>query len=116
MFNVDQQKFISYLYKSDLNFENIEEISKLKLPKEVSNMLSKLKENTYFQLFPYSNKDYDSEKTLEEITESAKNLNTRLSNLKKINKSLNEFEDKTSEITWEELKKITIDLHSNDED
>ena len=110
LFNVDQQKFISYLYKSDLNFENIEEISKLKLPKEVSNMLSKLQENTYFQLFPYSNKDYDSEKTLEEITESAKNLNTRLSNLKKINKSLNEFGDEFSSLTWEDLKSISFEF------
>ena len=115
LFNDNQEKFINYLYKSDLNFQNIEEISKLKLPEEASNMLKKLQENTYFQLFPYSHKDYDSEKTLEEITESAKNLNTRLSNLKKINKSLNEFDDDFSSLTWDDLKSISFEFTGNKE-
>ena len=115
LFNENQEKFINYLYKSDLNFKNIEEISKLKLPEEISNIVKKLQENTYFQLFPYSNKDYDSEKTLEEITESAKNLNTRLSNLKKINKSLNEFGDDFSSLTWDDLKSISFEFTGNKE-
>ncbi len=113
LIDANQQKFINYLHKSDLNFKNIEEISKQKLPEEISNILKKLQENTYFQLFPYSNEDYDSEKTLEEITESAKNLNTRLSNLKKINKSLNEFGDDFTSLNWEDLKSISFEFKGN---
>ena len=49
-------------------------------------------------------------------TESAKNLNTRLSNLKKINKSLNKFDkDFTSDLSWEELKKISSELTNLEE-
>ena len=50
-------------------------------------------DSSIFQLFPYSKPNYDPSKAINEIEESIKNLNTRLSNLKKINKSLNEFED-----------------------
>ena len=52
-----------------------------------------------------------SQKTLLEIKESIENLNTRLLNLKKINKSLDEFESNSSSLTWEELKKLSSDLH-----
>ena len=67
------------------------------------------------QLFPYSSKDNKSVQTLEEIRESVKNLNTRLSNLKKINKSLNDIENNSSSLSWDELKNLTFNLHNNEE-
>ena len=97
----------------DLKIVNIEH---LRLPPEILEVYDKARESSIFQLFPYSQEDYDPNKTLLEVEESIKNLNTRLSNLQKINKSLNEFEDKTSELTWEELKKIRADLQIEDEE
>ena len=44
-----------------------------------------------------------------------KNLNRRLSNLKKINKSLNDIDINSSSLTWDELKNITYNLHNNEE-
>ena len=45
--------------------------------------------------------------------DSIKNLNTRLLNLKKINKSLNEFENTNTNLSWDELKKIYFELHGD---
>ena len=49
--------------------------------------------------------------SIKEIKESINNLNTRLSNLKKINKSLNEFEDNNSSLSWNELRNLTSEVH-----
>ena len=73
-------------------------------------------ENGIFTLFPYAQKQYNSSDALEEVRESVKNLNTRLLNLKKINKSLNEMTDNTSKLNWDELKKISADLYIDTED
>ena len=89
----------------------IEDIYNLDLPNEISSMIKKITENSVFELFPYAKKDRESEETLIEIEESIKNLNTRLSNLKKINKSLIKFEDSSSSLSWEELKSISSNLH-----
>jgi hypothetical protein len=53
---------------------------------------------------------------LREIQESSKNLNTRLSNLKKINKSLITFEKDNNSLNWDELQKISKELEENYKD
>ncbi len=111
LFTEEQYAFISFFNKSELINTEFDDISKLDLPTEIANILNKIKESSIPKLFSYAKKDNDSEETLTEIKDSIKNLNTRLSNLKKINKSLNEFEDNTSSLTWEELKTISADLH-----
>ena len=78
---------------------------------EMTNLTEKIMDSELLQLFPYSSKDNKSVQTLEEIRESVKNLNTRLSNLKKINKSLNEFEDNNSSFSWNELRNLTSEVH-----
>ena len=82
---------------------------------KVSAIYQKTKDNHIFQLFPYVSSDYDTEEAIKEIEESIDNLKTRLSNLKKINKSLNDIETNSSSMTWEELKNITHNLHNNEE-
>ena len=72
-------------------------------------------DNTIFQLFPYVRTDYDTADAIKEITESINNLKTRLSNLKKINKSLNNIDINSSKLTWDELKNITFNLHNNED-
>jgi len=69
-----------------------------------------------YELFPYSRPKYDPYKALIEIKESTNNLNTRLSNLKKINKSLDRFEENSSSLNWEELKKISTELEDDYKD
>ena len=72
--------------------------------------------SSVYELFPYSGPKYDSDKTLIEIKESTNNLNTRLSNLKKINKSLVRFEENSSSLNWEELQKISAELEDDYKD
>ena len=72
--------------------------------------------SSVYELFPYSNPKYDSEKALIEIKESTNNLNTRLSNLEKINKSLSTFEENSSSLNWEELQKISSELEDDYKD
>ncbi|MDB0003443.1 hypothetical protein N9E50_02210, partial [Alphaproteobacteria bacterium] len=69
-----------------------------------------------YELFPYSSPKYDPNKALIEIKESTNNLNTRLSNLKKINKSLIRFEENSSSLNWEELQKISTELEDDYKD
>ena len=84
-------------------------------PKNVLETFKKTQDNTIFQLFPYVNKDYNKATAIKEIKESINNLNTRLSNLKKINKSLNDIKQNSSSLSWDELKNITLNLHNNEE-
>ena len=72
--------------------------------------------NSVYELFPYSGPKYESDKALIEIKESTNNLNTRLSNLKKINKSLIRFEENSSSLNWEELQKISAELEDDYKD
>ena len=58
----------------------------------------------------------NTKKRLKKYKNPIKNLNTRLSNLKKINKSLDEFDDNSSSLTWEELKNISSDFQTKDEE
>ena len=69
-----------------------------------------------YELFPYSSPKYDSNLSLIEIKESTDNLNTRLSNLKKINKSLITFQENKTSLNWEELQKISNELEDNYKD
>ena len=95
---------------------------------ETNNLLALFKENlrkfikdnitisSVYELFPYSSPKYNPEEALIEIKESTNNLNTRLSNLKKINKSLNRFEENSSSLNWEELQKISSELEDDYKD
>ncbi len=66
-----------------------------------------------YQLFPYSSSKYDSNQALKELKESCSNLNTRLLNLEKINKSLNSFVDNSTQLNWQELQKISKELNND---
>ena len=72
--------------------------------------------SSVYELFPYSGPKYDPHEALIEIKESTNNLNTRLSNLKKINKSLIRFEENSSSLNWEELQKISAELEDDYKD
>ena len=99
---------ISENYESNKLLENC-------IDTECKKILSKSLEKKVAQIFPYSSKKYDSQETLKEIKESIKNLNTRLLNLKKINKSLDTFVSETNSLNWDELQKINQEIQSREE-
>ncbi len=115
LLNQDQLSFLDFFHKNEHINKSAKDLIKDKLPLEITNILEKTMENSIFQLFPYSKNDYESNETLKEIEESVKNINTRLSNLKKINKSLNEFEGNFTPLTWDELKKLKIEINDTEE-
>ena len=115
LLNKYQLEFLNFIHNTDLVETGIDNINTDNFSKIFSEIYKKSMDSTIFQLFPYASNDYDEENALKEIDESINNLNTRLSNLKKINKSLDEFDINSSSITWEELKKITSDFYKLEE-
>ena len=108
-------EFLNFVHNSEFVDMNVDNIDTSKFPIQVFEIFEKTKDNSIFQLFPYSRTDYESENVIKEIEESINNLKTRLSNLKKINKSLNDIQINSSSMTWDELKNITYNLHSSEE-
>ena len=113
LLNKHQIEFLNFIHNSE--FLEVDNIGIGNLPKIFLEIYEKTTDTSIFQLFPYVQKDFDRDNALKEIKESINNLNTRLSNLKKINKSLNDIDDNASSLTWDELKNITFNLHNNEE-
>jgi len=115
LLNNNQTEFLNFIHKSELVELEIKNIDTDKFPNLFSDIYEKTKDNSIFQLFPYLSPDYGEEAAIKEIRESVNNLKTRLSNLKKINKSLDEIDNNSSSLTWDELKNISFNLHNNEE-
>jgi len=103
-------KIVQNLSKEDINTFNTADIIARFDDNIRKFVMSNITINSIYELFPYSSPKYDPEKALIEIKESSDNLNTRLSNLKKINKSLNTFEENSSTLNWEEFQTIYNEL------
>ena len=115
LLNKHQIEFLNFIHNSELLEVEIDDIDIGILPNIFLEIYEKTTDTSIFQLFPYVQKDFDKDNALKEIKESINNLNTRLSNLKKINKSLNDIDKNSSSLTWDELKNITFNLHNNEE-
>jgi len=109
----NESNIIKHLNTLDKNLIELKDILAQFSPKIRQFIESNILKSSIYELFPYSNPKYDSELSLEEIKESTNNLNTRLSNLKKINKSLNTFQENNTSLNWEELQKISNELEDN---
>ena len=112
----NESNIIKHLNTLDKNLIELKDILAQFSPKIRQFIESNILKSSIYELFPYSNPKYDSELSLEEIKESTNNLNTRLSNLKKINKSLNIFQENNTSLNWEELQKISNELEDNYKD
>ncbi len=110
IFSNDQQNLLKYFNNTENLSKEINEIDLNNVPSDITRLIQKSMENKIFQLFPYSNKQFKAEKALEEVQESIKNLNTRLSNLKKINKSLDDIEN--NELSWSDLQNLGTEVYS----
>ena len=73
-------------------------------------ILNECLDSSIYQIFPYASVKYDDEKAYEEVKESCQNLNTRLLKLKKINKSLDSFVNNSTQLNWEELQNMNLEL------
>ncbi len=111
-----ENKIVNHLNKENANtFDSNDILSKMD-NKLRDFILNNVTVDSVYQLFPYSSPKYDPENALIEIKESSNNLNTRLSNLKKINKSLSMFEENSSSLNWEELQNISNELEDDFKD
>ena len=115
LLNKDQIEFLNFIHNSELLEVEIDDIDIGIFPNIFLEIYEKTTDTSIFQLFPYVQKDFDKDIALKEIKESINNLNTRLSNLKKINKSLDNIDNNPSSMTWDELKNISFNLHDNEE-
>ncbi len=115
LLNDNQTEFLNFIHKSEFLEASIDSFDTGKFPNNISKIYENTQDSSIFQLFPYVSSNYESEEVIKEIKESINNLKTRLSNLKKINKSLNDIELNSSSLTWDELKNITFNLHNNEE-
>ena len=115
LLNNKQTEFLNFIHKSEFSEIDLDNIDPNIFPNTIFEIYEKTRDITIFQLFPYVRKDYETGEAIKEIKESINNLNTRLSNLKKINKSLNDIQNGSSSMTWDELRDIAINLHDNEE-
>ena len=105
-----QEEFVLKLSKIDIINLKTDEIV-TKFSNSVFNtIIKRALSSDIYDLFPYSSPKFDSIKTLEEVTKSLNNLNTRLSNLKKINKSLDTFVNDSNHLNWSELQSINTEI------
>jgi len=109
-----QEEFVLKLSKIDIINLKTDEIV-TKLSNSVFNtIIQRALSRDIYDLFPYSSPKFDSVKALEEVTKSLNNLNTRLSNLKKINKSLDTFVNDSNHLNWSELQSINTEILDED--
>ena len=109
----NERNILNYLNNSDMKLIELNDILAQFSPQIRVFLDTYILKDDIYQLFPYSNPKYDSDLSLVEIKQSTNNLNTRLSNLKKINKSLITFQKNNTSLNWEELQKISNELEDN---
>ena len=108
-------KLLIFLEKTSSKNFNKANLLKNCTDQESIKILSNSLKNKITQIFPYSSAKYDTQQTLKEIKESIKNLNRRLLNLKKINKSLDTFVNEANSLNWDELQAINQELQKDQE-
>ena len=112
--NFKQKELIKYLENANFDEQSTEKIVNNCTDLECKKILNDSLENKITQLFPFSSKKYDYQKVTLEIKDSVKNLNTRLLNLKKINKSLDTFVKNSNTLNWNELQSINNEITNDD--
>ena len=110
------KKLITYLENVNLtNLTSMQIINNCK-DSEYRQILNKSLENQITQLFRFASNKYNSQQAKLDIEDSVKNINTRLLNLKKINKSLDTFVNEANTLNWDELQKINQEIQSDEEE
>ena len=114
LINKNELKFIKKLKKKHcLNLKDHEITSKFESG-EFSCLYKEVMTSNTYQLFSYSLSSFDPQLSLTEVLKSIKNLNTRLLNLKKINKSLDTFLSNSNQLNWSDLQTINLEILNED--
>ncbi len=114
LFNKDEKDLLNELKNERFNKLTNKEILEI-LDKHIHIQIVKQSlSSKIYKLFPYSSPNYDPQLSREEALKSLKNLNTRLLNLQKINKSLDTFIKESNQLNWEDLQKINIEITNED--
>ena len=108
------KKIIEEISKPEFIEKDFEDIFEGLKNNDIKKILKDSLKSNIYRLFPYSSSKFNDEEALKEIKESCVNLNTRLLNLKKINKSLSNFNENSNQLNWDELQKINKDLIKDD--
>ena len=109
------EKLIIYLDNALIDKQTSEQIINNCEDNNCKKILNKSLGSNIIQLFPFASPQYDGLQAKYEIQDSIKNLNTRLLNLKKINKSLDTFANDANPLNWEELQRISQGIQGNKE-
>ena len=110
LLDINQRNFLEIIKKDEFINEKVSKINDKLQESAQKSLINSCLDKKIIQLFPYSSVKFDSHLAFEEVSKSINNLNTRLLNLKKINKSLNSFIDNLTELKWEELQEINKEL------
>ena len=114
IFNEDEKLLLNELKKERFNKLENKEILKILDNQTYIQIVSQSLTSKIYKLFPYSSPNYDPQLSRDEALNSLKNLNTRLLNLQKINKSLDTFIKESNQLNWEDLQKINIEITNED--
>jgi len=114
LINDYQRKFLKKLRSDEMIEEKIDKLIKNTEYSSYSILINSCSESSIFQLFPYSKPTFDPKLVYAEVSKSLQNLNTRLLNLKKINKSLDTFVDESNQLNWSELQNINLEVLDED--
>ncbi len=107
------QKILIYFDNLSKNLKTPEQIISNCNESETKKILNKSMGSDIIQLFPFASPKYDGLQAKYDIKDSIKNLNTRLLNLKKINKSLDTFLSDANPLNWEELQRMNYEIQSS---
>jgi DNA primase len=114
IFNEDEKLLLNELKKERFNKLENKEILKILDNQTYIQIVNHSLTSKIYKLFPYSSPNYDPQLSRDEALNSLKNLNTRLLNLQKINKSLDTFIKESNQLNWEDLQKINIEITNED--
>ena len=114
LFNDDEKLLLHELKKERFSKLANEEILKILDNHTYIKIVNQSLTSKIYKLFPYSSPNYDPQLSRDEALNSLKNLNTRLLNLQKINKSLDTFIKESNQLNWEDLQKINIEITNED--
>ena len=115
LLNTNELSFLKYIREKKLINEKSTELIKILEKSPFKKTLKECMTYQIYQLFPYSSPSYDAKHSLEEVQKSLNNLNTRLLNLKKINKSLDTFVNNSNQLNWSDLQSINLEILDKEE-
>ena len=108
--NFEIFEFLNFLNNLDIINEDVDIILKSIKNENYLKLIDNSMDPMIYQLFPYASPRYDAEKSYYEIKKSSENLNTRLLKSEKINKSLDSFSKNSSQLNWDELQSMNLEI------